>query len=69
MAPGVVSELKELFLGRPCRTDGHMVGWIGERLVADAFGLTLMSPFNAGFAAETAEIGCRSAVRVMGWDS
>ena len=51
----VVGELEEMFPGRPFTPDGHMVGSIGECLVADAYGLTLMPPSNAGYDAETAD--------------
>lgn len=42
-----------MFPGRPFTPDGHMVGSIGERLVADAFGLELMPPSNTGYDAVT----------------
>ncbi|NOY41518.1 MAG: hypothetical protein GXP26_06745 [Planctomycetes bacterium] len=48
----VVSELEQMFPGRPFTPDGHMVGSIGECLVADAFDLTLMPPSNTGFDAQ-----------------
>ncbi len=47
----VVNELEEMFPGRPFTPDGHMVGSIGETIVADAFDLSLMPPSNAGFDA------------------
>jgi hypothetical protein len=48
----VVAELEAMFPGRHFTPDGHMVGSIGECLVADAFGLTLMSASNEGFDAK-----------------
>jgi len=48
----VVAELEEMFPGRHFTPDGHMVGSIGECLVADAFGLTLMPSSNEGFDAQ-----------------
>lgn len=47
----VVSELEEMFPGRPFTPDGHMVGSIGECLAADAYGLELKPPSNPGFDA------------------
>jgi hypothetical protein len=44
----VVRELEELFPGRPFTPDGHLVGSLGECLVADAYGLQLMAPSNEG---------------------
>jgi hypothetical protein len=49
----LVSELEEMFPGRPFTPDGHMVGSIGETLVADAFNLELMPPSNEGFDAKS----------------
>jgi hypothetical protein len=49
---GVVTELEQIFPGRHFTPDGHMVGSIGECLVADAFGLDLMPPSNEGFDAK-----------------
>jgi hypothetical protein len=51
----VVRELEHMFPGRPFTPDGHMVGSIGECMVADAFDLTLMPPSNEGFDAKTAD--------------
>ena len=48
-----VLELEQMFPGRPFTPDGHMVGSIGECLVADAYDLELMSPSNKGFDAKT----------------
>jgi len=44
----VVAELESIFPGRPFTPDGHMVGSIGECLVADAYDLELMPPSAAG---------------------
>ena len=65
----IVSELEDMFPDRPFTPDGHMVGSIGECLVADAFDLTLMTPSNKGFDAESAdgvqvEIKATQSVRV-----
>lgn len=49
-----VSELEKMFPGRPFTPDGHMVGSLGECLVADAYGLELMPPSNQGYDAKTA---------------
>lgn len=46
-----VSELETMFPGRHFTPDGHMVGSIGECLVADAYGLKLMIASNKGFDA------------------
>ncbi len=48
-----VSELEFMFLGRRFTPDGHMVGSIGECLVADAYGLNLQTASNKGFDATT----------------
>ena len=40
-----------MFPGRPFTPDGHMVGSLGECIVADAYGLELMPPSNKGFDA------------------
>ena len=42
-----------MFPGRPFTPDGHMVGSIGECLVADAYNLKLMQPSNEGYDAVT----------------
>ena len=49
----IVADLEHMFPGRPFTPDGHMVGSLGECLVADAYGLTLMPPSNRGFDAVT----------------
>ena len=41
-----VEELEAMFPGRPFTPDGHMVGSIGECLVAAAYELELMPPSN-----------------------
>ena len=46
-----VRELEEMFPGRPFTPDGHLVGSLGECLVADAYNLELMPPSNYGFDA------------------
>lgn len=46
-----VGELESMFPGRHFTPDGHMVGSIGECLVADAYGLELMTASNKGFDA------------------
>jgi hypothetical protein len=48
-----VKELELMFPGRPFTPDGHMVGSLGECLVADSYNLDLMSPSNEGFDAKT----------------
>jgi len=49
----VVAELEEMFPGRHFTPDGHMVGSIGECLVADAYDLKLEVASNRGFDATT----------------
>jgi hypothetical protein len=46
-----VNRLEKMFPGRHFTPDGHMVGSIGECLVADAYGLELMTASNKGFDA------------------
>ncbi|ELM3718684.1 hypothetical protein RYR53_001730 [Aeromonas hydrophila] len=46
-----VEELEEMFPRRHFTPDGHMVGSIGECLVADAYGLELMNASNKGYDA------------------
>jgi len=48
-----VKELELMFPNRPFTPDGHMVGSLGECLVADAYNLDLMPPSNEGFDAKT----------------
>lgn len=50
-----VNELEIMFPGRHFTPDGHMVGSIGECLVADAYGLELMTASNKGFDAISAD--------------
>jgi hypothetical protein len=50
---GTVKALEEMFPGRHFTPDGHMVGSIGECLVADAYDLTLENASNKGFDAKT----------------
>lgn len=48
----ITDELENLSNRRPFTPDGHMVGSIGECLVADAYdGLELMPPSNEGYDA------------------
>lgn len=49
-----VEELESMFPGRHFTPDGHMVGSIGECLVADAYGLALMNASNKGYDAVSA---------------
>ena len=44
----IVNELEELFPGRPFTPDGHMIGSIGEVLVAEHFDLELLPPSYKG---------------------
>lgn len=46
-----VYELELMFPGRHFTPDGHMVGSIGECLVADAYNLKLMTASNEGYDA------------------
>ncbi len=48
----IVKDLEEMFPDRPFTPDGHMVGSLGECLVADAYDLKLMAPSNKGFDAK-----------------
>lgn len=43
-----VQELETMFPGRHFTPDGHMVGSLGEALVADAYGLELKTASNKG---------------------
>jgi len=47
----IVRDLEAMFPNRPFTPDGHMVGSLGECLVADAFDLKLMPPSNQGYDA------------------
>jgi len=46
-----VNDLEAMFPGRHFTPDGHMVGSIGETLVADAYNLELMTASNKGYDA------------------
>ena len=48
-----VGELETMFPGRHFTPDGHMVGSLGECLVADAYGLELKTASNKGHDAVT----------------
>ncbi|MBF0430546.1 MAG: hypothetical protein HQK83_04665 [Fibrobacteria bacterium] len=47
----IISELEEAYPGRPFTLDGHLLGSIGEVLVAEKYGLELMKPSNKGYDA------------------
>lgn len=47
----IVRDLEAMFPSRPFTPDGHMVGSLGECLVADAYDLDLMPPSNQGYDA------------------
>ncbi|EGQ8130975.1 hypothetical protein C4C99_RS07950 [Vibrio parahaemolyticus] len=57
-----VSELETMFPGRHFTPDGHMVGSIGECLVADAYGLNLQTASNKSFDA-TSENGLKVEIK------
>ena len=46
-----VQELEDMFPDRHFTPDGHLVGSLGECLVADAYGLELLPASNRGFDA------------------
>ncbi len=48
-----VNELEAMFPGRHFTPDGHMVGSLGESLVADAYNLELKTASNKGYDAVT----------------
>lgn len=48
-----VQKLEAMFPGRHFTPDGHMVGSLGECLVADAYGLELLTASNKGHDALT----------------
>ena len=50
-----VNELELMFPGRHFTPDGHLVGSLGECLVADAYDLQLLSASNKGYDAITKE--------------
>lgn len=54
----VVAKLEDMFPGRPFTPDGHMVGSLGEVLVADEYELALQSPSNQGFDAVSRDGKC-----------
>jgi hypothetical protein len=47
----IVGELEEMFPGRHFTPDGHMIGSLGECLVADAYDLELKPASNKGYDA------------------
>lgn len=49
-----VNELESMFPGRHFTLDGHIVGSLGECLVADAYSLELITASNKGYDAVTA---------------
>ena len=51
----LVNKLEELYPGRSFTPDGHLVGSIGECLVADKYGLELMPASNKGYDATDAK--------------
>ena len=55
MLYATVKELELMFPGRHFTPDGHMVGSVGECLVADAYGLELETASNKGFDAVSAD--------------
>lgn len=50
-----VNQLEKMFPGRRFTPDGHLVGSLGECLVADAYGLQLERSSNKGYDALTAD--------------
>lgn len=48
-----VNELETMFPGRHFTPDGHMVGSLGECIVADAYNLELKAASNKGYDAVT----------------
>lgn len=48
-----VNELENMFPGRHFTPDGHLVGSLGECLVADAYDLELLAASNKGYDAIT----------------
>lgn len=51
----IVHELEKMFKGRSFTPDGHMVGSLGECIVANDYNLKLMPSSNKGFDAKTKE--------------
>jgi len=65
----VVNQLESMFPGRPFTPDGHLVGSLGETLVANHYALQLEPPSNAGYDASDSqgrriEIKCTQRDRV-----
>ena len=59
----LVKELEQLYPGRHFTPDGHMVGSLGECLVAEDYELTLMEASNKGFDAMSScgkEVGIKA---------
>tara|TARA_R110001599_G_scaffold327622_1_gene540674 strand:+ start:125 stop:580 length:456 start_codon:yes stop_codon:yes gene_type:complete len=57
-----VNELETMFPGRHFTPDGHMVGSLGECIVADAYNLELKTASNKGYDAVT-EIGLEVEIK------
>ncbi|MFI0472204.1 DUF6998 domain-containing protein [Halomonas sp. HMF6819] len=57
-----VKELEVMFPGRHFTPDGHMVGSLGECLVADAYNLELKTASNKGYDAVT-ETGLKVEIK------
>jgi hypothetical protein len=53
----LVSELEALYPGRHFTPDGHLVGSIGECLVAEEYDLTLIPTLYKGFDANDTRVG------------
>lgn len=51
----ITRELEELYMGRKFTIDGHLVGSIGEVLVADKFNLTLLPNSTKTYDAKDSE--------------
>jgi len=63
-----VSELEAMFPGRRFTPDGHMVGSLGECLVADAYNLDLKTASNKGYDA-IAECGLEVEIKATQFNS
>lgn len=57
-----VNELQKMFPGRHFTPDGHLVGSLGECLVADAYDLELRTASNKGYDAVTSS-GCKVEIK------
>ena len=57
-----VNELENMFPGRHFTPDGHMVGSLGECIVADAYNLELKTASNKGYDAVT-ETGLEGEIK------